>query len=93
MALGKPVVLTDIGGAAEMVFPGRNGFLFPVGDTGALVARLATLAEPGMAVSMGRNAFEVVQAQFSEATMVDRYEEVLLELCGKRLRPGEELAH
>jgi hypothetical protein len=24
---------------------------------------------------MGRNAFEVVQAQFSEATMVDRYEE------------------
>lgn len=88
MALGKPVVLTDIGGAAEMVFPGRNGFLFPVGDTGALVARLATLAEPGMAVNMGRNALVVVQALFSEATMVDRYEKTLLELCG--MRPGPE---
>lgn len=92
MALGKPVVLTDIGGAAEMVLPGRNGFLFPVGDTGAFVGKLAVLADRAVSGRMGRNARLVVQALFSERTMVDRYDKVLLELCAKPLRPGEALA-
>ena len=38
---------------------------------------------------MGGNARRVVEALFSERTMVDRYEEVLLDLCYKPLRPGE----
>ena len=38
MALGRPVVLSEIGGAAEMVRPEENGFLFPAHDTPALVA-------------------------------------------------------
>jgi hypothetical protein len=42
---------------------------------------------------LGSNARRTVEALFSEGTMVDRYERLLLELCGKRLRPGEELAH
>lgn len=92
MALGKPVVLSEIGGAAEMVLPGHNGFLFPAGDTAALVASLAVLAEPGKAESMGRNAREVVETRFSEAIMVDRYEKVLVDLCTKPLLPGEALA-
>jgi len=40
MALGRPVVHSHIGGAPEMIRPGENGFLFPVGDTEALVDRL-----------------------------------------------------
>jgi len=40
-------VLSEIGGAAEMIRPGENGFLFPVGDTGALIDRLARLADHG----------------------------------------------
>lgn len=82
MALGKPVVLSEIGGAAEMVVPGHNGFLFPAGDTAALVASLAILGEPGRAASMGANARDVVETRFSEAIMVDRYEKTLLKLCG-----------
>lgn len=82
MALGKPVVLSEIGGAAEMVVPGHNGFLFAAGDTAALVAHLAVFAEPGKAADMGRNARAVVEARFSEVFMVDRYEKTLLELCG-----------
>jgi hypothetical protein len=41
---------------------------------------------------MGTNARRAVQALFSEGTMVDRYEKLLLELCGKPARPGEALA-
>src|SRR5882757_478361 len=86
MALRKPVVHSDIGGAAEMIVPGRNGFLFPVGDTKALVDKLAILADREVSRRMGNNAREVVESLFSERTMVDRYEQMLLELC--RVRPG-----
>ena len=86
MALRRPVVHSDVGGAAEMIFPGQNGFLFPVGDTGALVEKLAILADRAVARTMGKNAREVVERRFSEKTMVDRYEQTLLEIC--RVRSG-----
>jgi glycosyltransferase involved in cell wall biosynthesis len=86
MALGKPVVHSEVGGAAEMIRPGRNGFLYPVGDTGALVERLATLADPAMRARMGVRARETVEAQFSESAMVDRYEKLLIELETKRTK-------
>lgn len=92
MALGKPVVHSAVGGAAEMIRPGHNGELFPVGDTAAYVDRLAALCDRELSVRMGGNARRVVQALFSERTMVDRYERVLLQLCAKPLRPGEALA-
>ena len=80
MALGRPVVLSDIGGAAEMVRPGAEGFLFPAGDTAALVERLAALADESLRRPMGAAARGTVLARFSESAMVDRYEALLQEL-------------
>jgi L-malate glycosyltransferase len=82
MALGKPVVHSDVGGAAEMIIQGKNGFLFPVGNTRAFVNRLAILADPAVSRAMGDNARALVESRFSEKTMVDRYERLLLDLCG-----------
>jgi glycosyltransferase involved in cell wall biosynthesis len=79
MALRKPVVHSDVGGAAEMISPGKNGLLFPVGDTKALVERLARLAEPEACRLMGDRARGVVEVFFSEKAMVDRYEKLLRE--------------
>lgn len=87
MAMGKPVVLSELGGASEMVFPGWNGWLFRPGDTAALVGHLARIADRGLARRMGRNARRVVEALYSETAMVDRYEQVLMELCGLRPQP------
>jgi glycosyltransferase involved in cell wall biosynthesis len=84
MALGRPVVHADVGGAAEMIRPGRNGFLFPVGDTAALVERLAALADPAACRRMGARARETVEARFSERAMVERYEQTFLELATNR---------
>lgn len=84
MALSRPVVHSDVGGAAEMIVPGRNGLLFPVGDTGALVDQLAILANRAICRSMGREARKTVEALFSENAMVERYEYTLAELCGGR---------
>ncbi|HEX6156605.1 MAG TPA: glycosyltransferase [Burkholderiales bacterium] len=80
MALGRPVVLSEIGGAAEMVRPGENGFLFPAHDTPALVAALGALADPAARERMGAAARSTVEARFSERAMVDRYEGLLQQL-------------
>ena len=80
MALGRPVVQSQIGGAAEMVRPDENGFLFPADDTPALVDRLAALAEPALRERMGAAARTTVEARFSERAMVDRYEGLLQQL-------------
>jgi glycosyltransferase involved in cell wall biosynthesis len=88
MALARPVVQSQIGGAAEMTQPGHDGFLYPVGDTPALVDRLARLADPAAAQRMGRNARESVEQRFSEKAMVDQYEQALMELDGTRSRRG-----
>jgi glycosyltransferase involved in cell wall biosynthesis len=92
MALRKPIVHSDIGGAAEMIVPGRNGFLFPVGDTKALVDKLAVLADREVSRRMGHDAREMVERLFSERTMVDRYEQMLLELCRTRSGAREAVA-
>ena len=93
MALRRPVVHSDVGGAAEMIVPGENGFLFPVGDTRAFVDRLAILADPAMARRMGGNARTLVESRFSEKTMVDRYERLLLDLCGADPCAAAALTH
>ena len=84
MALGLPVVHADVGGAAEMIRPGHDGLLFPRGDTGTLVDRLATLADPAARQPMGRNARRTVETRFSERAMVERYESSLTELASIR---------
>ena len=86
MAMGKPLVHSHVGGAAEMIRPGENGFLFPVGDTAALVDSLARLADAGARERMGSQARASVEALFSETNMVDRYEKLLVSLC--RTRPA-----
>ncbi len=93
MALCKPVVHSDVGGAAEMIVPGWNGFLFPVGDTRALVDKLAILADRTVSTRMGKNARGVVERLFSESTMIDRYERMLLDLCRARSGAKEAMAN
>jgi glycosyltransferase involved in cell wall biosynthesis len=84
MALERPVVQSEMGGAAEMTRPGETGWLFPVGDTRALIERLSALAAPGTRLRMGRAAREAVEKRFSERAMVERYEGLLQELETER---------
>jgi glycosyltransferase involved in cell wall biosynthesis len=92
MAMGKPFVHSDVGGAAEMIRAGENGFLFPAGDTGALVDRLTRLAHRRERERMGNHARARVEALFSEKTMIDRYERLLLDPRRTSLAVEEALA-
>lgn len=89
MALRRPIVHSDVGGASEMIFPGWNGFLFPVNDTRALADKLALLANRARSGRMGDNARGVAETLFSERKMVQRYEQVLLELSEARVGARE----
>ena len=80
MALERPVVHSEVGGAAELIQPGRQGFLFPVGDTGALIERLGALADRDARRRMGARARETVEARFAERAMVERYETLFMQL-------------
>lgn len=84
MALRKPMVHPDVGGAAEMIESGREGFLFPVGDTAALAKHLTALADRDLSTSMGATARETVESRFSEQAMVDQYEKLLLGVASRR---------
>ena len=84
MALGRPVVHADVGGAAEMIHSGQDGWLFPVNDTDTLVDRLAATADPVARARMGENARATVVQRFSERAMVERYEETLSEISTTR---------
>jgi glycosyltransferase involved in cell wall biosynthesis len=89
MALGRAVVHPDVGGAAEMIHSGQDGWLFPVADTATLVERLARLADPVARTRMGENARATVAARFSERSMVERYEQVLAELATSRSKRAQ----
>lgn len=80
MALGKPIVMTRIGGAAEQVEPGVNGFLFEPGDIEALARHLTTLADPEKSQAMGAAASQIVRGTFTVERMVDAFTRELLAL-------------
>jgi glycosyltransferase involved in cell wall biosynthesis len=89
MAMGKPVVLSAIGGATEMVIPGENGYLFPVSDVDALVEIIEGLiTNPDTTKKMGEKARAITLNRFDFEGMLDQYERLLL----SPVWPDEETA-
>ena len=77
MALGKPMVLTRIGGAEEQVRHGINGFLYEPGDVAALAHLLRRLTAATDRLSMGAVAAREVRERFTIQRMVERFTEEL----------------
>jgi len=80
MAMGLPVVVSNVGGTAEIVLPGETGFLFPVGDTMSLVSSIETMSDPLKREAFGRAASKFVAANFAADQMLESYRVFLSEL-------------
>lgn len=78
MATGLPVVLSDIGGASEMVADDVNGFLFPASDTHALVSALLKVEDDGQRARLGAAARDIVARKYTVGTMTDAYEAIVM---------------
>ena len=83
MAAGKPVVATNVGGAAEAVIEGQTGFLVEPGDHETMATRLCTvLDDHKLARMMGSEGRRRVVENFS----TDRQLEKSLAVYSRELR-------
>ncbi|HZP25843.1 MAG TPA: glycosyltransferase [Dehalococcoidia bacterium] len=81
MAMGKPVVCTDIGGNREVVSNGRDGIIVPVRHAPALARAIAeVLLDSELALSLAQAGRATFEQRFSQAEMVSEYERLYEEL-------------
>jgi glycosyltransferase involved in cell wall biosynthesis len=87
MSLGKPLVMSDLGGAGEQVSPGEQGYLYPPGDIEALTHYLTALGSPALRARLGEAAARRVRERFTVQSMTERFTD-----CIERLLPSRPTA-
>lgn len=91
MAMGKPVIMTDVGGAREQIRHGIDGYLYPCGHMDQLVTYMIRLTDREIHGRLSKAAEDAATTKFSIETMVSAYENYLRALvahpmnrCGDR---------
>lgn len=80
MALGRPVVLSSVYGARELVRHEHTGLLIPPANPGAIAASIERLADDsGLCNKLGENARRHIYREFSVDNMVDNMENHIIE--------------
>ncbi len=65
MAMGLPVVASAGGGVVDIITPGQDGLLTPMGNAATLAQTLLDLlADPENAVRMGQNGWDTVRSRY-----------------------------
>lgn len=74
-ALGRPAITTDVPGCRAIVRDGVNGLLCAVRDPIALAGAMRAFAAlgPGERLAMGRRARAIVEAEYDERIVIERY--------------------
>ncbi len=82
MAAGLPLIVTDVGGNAEAVIHGVNGYVVPVGDASALAAALITMSESRERQrAMGHASRQRAEQRFSLDRMCAEHARLYESLC------------
>jgi len=80
--MGRPLIATDVPGCRQVVEDGLNGFLCEVRNPASLadaMNRVCDLPEPERS-AMGAASRRKIEAEFSEALVIDSYLELLGDL-------------
>jgi glycosyltransferase involved in cell wall biosynthesis len=89
MLLGKPVVVSDVGGLPELVSDGVTGYVTPVGNQPRFVARLLDLlGSPGLAAELGRAGQVAAERRTSASAMARSLSDVFVNLATRRRVSG-----
>ena len=87
LAVGRPVLASNLQGHPEVVQPGTNGFLFEPRDVAGIAeAILALAADPERARAMGRAGRELVLRAFATRVRVERTEALYRRLLARGSR-------
>ena len=82
-ACGVPTIASDVGGLPEVIDPGSNGFLLPVGDVDAMAAAALTLfGDAKRERAFGEAARRSAETRYSASRIIPRYEAYYEEVCG-----------
>lgn len=92
MACGKPMILTDVGGASEIVNDGRDGFIVPPGDVEGLSSAIRNIFRNGMFHEMSNRARQKVTENYSIQRMIERYIETFSSIASARHSSEHELS-
>ncbi|WP_448526719.1 glycosyltransferase family 4 protein [Parathermosynechococcus lividus] len=80
MAMGRPVITTDVPGCRETVVDGYNGFLIPPRDVTALIEAMQKFIEnPDLIPSMGYNSYQMAVELFDVRKINAQYLKLLRE--------------
>lgn len=83
MALGVPVVATEVGGLPEVVLHGETGLLVPPANPAALARSIVWMLDhPGEASSMAEKGGKIVREKFTSTVMARRTEELYRRVAG-----------
>jgi polysaccharide deacetylase family protein (PEP-CTERM system associated) len=86
LAMGKPCVSFDIGGAAEVVIPGETGYIVTPGDAGGLAAAVSRLlSDPQLRARMGEAGRRKVDPMFRAETMVAQIAALYAQLVARHM--------
>ncbi|MBC8235804.1 glycosyltransferase [bacterium] len=87
MALGKPVVASNVGGVPEIVKNGQNGILVPPGDVESLAnAIIRLLLDKRLAYHLSQEAKQYVEKCYPIDLMVKKVENVYDALIASKIR-------
>ena len=78
MAIGRPVITTDVPGCRETVVDGVNGFLVPKWDAQALAEKMCYFIEhPEQVNIMGLESYKIAQKKFDANIANDKLFEIM----------------
>jgi len=90
MALGKPVIASDVGGIPEMMEDGETGYLFPSEDSAELARLIKRLErDRELAQRMGEKGRRFVMEHRTHAQCAERYATILDEMLSATTVPVE----
>jgi N,N'-diacetylbacillosaminyl-diphospho-undecaprenol alpha-1,3-N-acetylgalactosaminyltransferase len=84
LAMGKPIVTTDVTGCRETVEDGMNGFLVPVRNAQALAGAIGRMIEnPKMRQEMGHHSRKKAEREFDVEQITKQYLELYAEVLNE----------
>jgi glycosyltransferase involved in cell wall biosynthesis len=85
MALGKPIIASDVGGIKNLIKKGINGILVPPADEKALEEALLHLMEnSSLADKLGKEGKNIAFPDFDASTMVTKIDNLYRELLKRK---------